>query len=458
MASNRHRILERSHAVSTTDPLSSSRNVSRPDSIGGTLSVPGDKSISHRSLILNAIAYGEALVQGLSGGDDVLSTIQCLQAMGVSIKPAGQAGTYKVTGQGPQLTEPVDILNAGNSGTSIRLLSGILASQSFVSVITGDDSLRTRPMHRIVDPLEQMGAQIMGRQNNTLAPLIFRGGKLQGIEYNLPMASAQVKSAIMLAGLCASSQTVIHQPALSRDHTERMVSTMGGKIEEDGLDLTVLPTKLKAANIKVPGDISSAAFWIVAGLCHPNAQIMVKDVGLNPSRTGIIDVLQGMGAGDSLQLVNQRKEGGEPVADILATSAELHKAEIGGDLIPRMLDEVPILAVAACFATGDTVIRDAAELRVKESDRIATTVSELTRLGADIEATKDGMIIHGRGSGKGVLKGAACESHTDHRLAMSMAVAGLLADGETTIHGAPDASVSYPEFWQDLDMLMQEVR
>ena len=444
--------------MSSTSRSRSSRDVTRPNSLDGIISVPGDKSISHRSLILNAIAYGDALVQGLSGGDDVLSTMHCLQAMGVTIEPTGQAGSYSVIGRGPQLVEPSDILNAGNSGTSIRLLSGILAAQPFVSVITGDSSLRTRPMQRILDPLGQMGAQIMGRHENTLAPLVFRGGNLRGIEYDLPMASAQVKSAIMLAGLFASSETVIHQPALSRDHTERMLSAMGGKVKEDGLNLTVLPTELKAVNITVPGDISSASFWIVAGLCHPNAQIMVRGVGLNPSRTGIIDVLQDMRAGDALQLLNQRNEGGEPVADILVTSAELHGTEIGGDMIPRMLDEVPILAVAACFAIGDTVIRDAAELRVKESDRIATTVSELTRLGADIEATADGMIIHGRGPGEGALEGAECESHTDHRLAMSMAVAGLLANGKTTVHGALDASVSYPEFWQDLDILKHEVR
>ncbi len=444
--------------MSSAPPSSPSRGVSRPTSLGGSLSVPGDKSISHRSLILNAIARGDALVQGLSSGDDVISTMHCLQAMGVNIESTGPDGSYRVNGRGPQLEEPTDILDAGNSGTSMRLLSGILASQSFVSVITGDGSLRTRPMQRIVQPLKQMGAQIMGRQEDALAPLTIRGGSLQGIEYGLPMASAQVKSAIMLAGLSASGKTVIHQPALSRDHTERMVSAMGGKVEEDGLDLTILPTELKAVDITVPGDISSAAFWIVAGLCHPNARITVRGVGLNPSRTGIIDVLQDMGAGDSLQLLNERTEGGEPVADILVTSAELHGAEIGGDLIPRMLDEVPILAVAACFANGDTVIRNAAELRVKESDRITTTVSELTRLGASIEATDDGMVIHGKGSGGGALKGADCESHTDHRLAMSMAVAGLLADGETTVYGSADASVSYPEFWQDLEMLVQDVR
>ena len=444
--------------MSTAAPSSPSGGISRPTSLGGVLSVPGDKSISHRSMILNAIAHGDALVQGLSGGDDVISTMRCLQAMGVGIEPAGVPGSYTVKGQGPQLTEPEDILDAGNSGTSMRLLSGILASQSFISVITGDGSLRNRPMQRIVQPLQQMGAQILGRQDDSLAPLVVRGGSLQGIEYDLPMASAQVKSAIMLAGLSASGDTVIHQPALSRDHTERMVLAMGGKIEENDLDLVIHPAELNAVDITVPGDISSAAFWMVAGLCHPNARILIQSVGLNPSRTGIVDVLQAMGAGDSLQLVDQRTEGGEPVADILVTSTELHGVEIGGDMIPRMLDEVPILAVAACFATGNTVIRDAAELRVKETDRIATTVEELTRLGAKIEPREDGMIIRGRQAGASELTGADCESHGDHRLAMSMAVAGLLASGETTVHGAADASVSYPEFWQDLDLLLEEAR
>jgi len=444
--------------MSTATPSTPSRGISRPVSLGGVISVPGDKSISHRSMILNAIAQGDALVQGLSGGDDVISTMRCLQAMGVSIEPAGTPGSYTVKGRGAQLTEPEDILDAGNSGTSMRLLSGILASQSFASVITGDGSLRSRPMQRVVQPLKQMGAQIMGRQDDSLAPLVIRGGNLRGIKYDLPMASAQVKSAIMLAGLSASGETVIHQPALSRDHTERMVLAMGGKIEENGLDLVIHPAELKAVDITVPGDISSAAFWMVAGLCHSNARILIRGVGLNPSRTGIVDVLQAMGAGDSLQLLDERTEGGEPVADILVTSTELHGVEVGGDMIPRMLDEVPILAVAACFATGDTVIRDAAELRVKETDRIATTVGELTRLGANIEPREDGMVIHGRQAGGGELTGADCESHGDHRLAMSMTVAGLLASGETTVHGAADASVSYPEFWQDLELLLQDAR
>ena len=425
------------------------RTITRPLSLGGELTVPGDKSISHRSLILNAMAQGTARVTGLSNGEDVMSTMACLKGMGVEITEGSEAGEYTVVGQGPVLQEPSDILDAGNSGTSMRLLSGLLAAQPFLSVLTGDSSLRSRPMGRIVEPLQHMGAQVEGRRNGSLAPLVIRGGSLRGIDYDLPVASAQVKSCILLAGLTANEVTVIHQPALSRDHTERMVTAMGATVEENGLDLSVKPGTLRAVDIAVPGDISSAAFWIVLGLCHADSRVLVRGVGLNPSRTGIIDALQAMGAGDSLRLVNERSEGGEPVADVLTTPGGLHGTEIGGDMIPRILDEVPILAVAACFASGETVIRDAAELRVKESDRIATTVQELSKLGASIEALEDGMVI--RGTGK--LRGAACESHGDHRLAMAMAVCGLLADGETQVHGAQDASVSYPGFWEDLDLL-----
>ncbi len=422
------------------------RTISRPSALNGELSVPGDKSISHRSLILNAMARGTARVSGLSNGEDVMSTMECLRGLGVEITEGTHPGEYTVFGSGPVLGEPTDILDAGNSGTSMRLLSGLLAAQPFMSVLTGDASLRTRPMRRIVEPLQRMGAQVMARQEGSLAPLVIRGGSLRGIEYDLPVASAQVKSCILLAGLSADGDTVIHQPALSRDHTERMVTAMGAAVEEDGLDLLLRPSELKAVNISVPGDISSAAFWIVAGLCHPNSRVLVHGVGLNPSRTGIIDALQAMGAGDSLKLVDERTEGGEPVADILVTPGHLRGTEIGGDMIPRILDEVPILAVAACFAEGETVIRDATELRVKESDRIATTVEELSRLGADIEAREDGMVIRGTGR----LKGAACLSHSDHRLAMSMAVCGLLAEGATEVHGAEDASISYPSFWEDM--------
>ena len=425
------------------------RTITKPAELRGEISVPGDKSISHRSLILNAMARGAARVTGLSNGEDVMSTMACLRGMGVEIIEGGGPGEYTVAGQGPMLQEPPDILDAGNSGTSMRLLSGLLAAQPFLSVLTGDASLRSRPMGRIVDPLQRMGAQVMGRQDGSLAPLVIRGGSLRGIEYDLPVASAQVKSCILLAGLSADGDTVIHQPALSRDHTERMVAAMGATVEADGLDLALRPGPLRAVDISVPGDISSAAFWIVAGLCHSDARVLVRGVGLNPSRTGIIDALRAMGAGGSLQLVNERNEGGEPVADVLVTPGQLQGTEIGGDMIPRILDEIPALAVAACFAQGETVIRDAAELRVKESDRIAATVSELSRLGAGIEAREDGMVIRGTGR----LRGAACQSHGDHRLAMSLAVCGLLADGETQVNGAADASVSYPGFWDDLNAL-----
>ncbi len=425
------------------------RTVRSPEALTGEISVPGDKSISHRALILNSVAKGRAVVTGLSNGEDVLSTMGCMRAMGVDIQPSGQPGAVTVQGSGWDLEEPDDALDAGNSGTSMRLLSGILAGQPFLSVINGDASLRTRPMGRIVQPLQQMGASVMGRRNDTLAPLTIRGGSLNGIEYQLPVASAQVKSCIMLAALAAQGDTIIHQPALSRDHTERMVSAMGGTVVSDGLTLVVQPAELSSADIAVPGDISSAAFWLVAGLCHPQARILVKGIGLNPSRTGIIDALQAMGAGEGLKLLDQRVEGGEPVADLLVTPADLSGTEVGGDMIPRILDEVPVLAVAACFAEGDTIIRDAAELRVKESDRIATTVSELTKMGANIEAREDGMVIHGSGG----LTGAACKSHRDHRLAMALGVAGLISRGTTTIDGAEDASISYPGFWEDLALL-----
>ena len=428
------------------------KKVHRPGFLGGDLGVPGDKSISHRALILNSVAKGEALVTGLSGGGDVLSTVGCLRALGARIDLDEQTGTATVYGADQDLREPSDILDAGNSGTSMRLLSGLLAAQPFVSVLTGDGSLRSRPMGRVIEPLKQMGAQIMGRHGDTLAPLTIRGGLLHGIEYPMPVASAQVKSSILLAGLYAEGETILHQPALSRDHTERMVSAMGGEVEIDGLTVTLRPSPLKALDIAVPGDISSAAFWLVAGLCHANARILVRGVGLNPSRTGIIDALRAMAGGPCLSLVDQRNVGGEPVADLLVESGELHGIEISGDMVPRIIDEIPVLAVAACFAEGTTVIRDAAELRFKESDRIETTVSELSRLGANIQARPDGMVIEGTGR----LEGDVCQSYGDHRLAMALAIAGSLAEGETTIQGADAATVSYPDFWHHLKQLSWE--
>ena len=428
------------------------QTIRSPQRLAGTLAVPGDKSVSHRSLILNAIAEGTATISGLSDGADVHSTAACLRQMGVAIDPLDAPGSFRIASPGPALHEPADLLDAGNSGTSMRLLSGLLAGQDFLSVITGDASLRSRPMGRIVQPLQQMGAAIMGRGGDTLAPLAIRGGSLRPLEYTMPVASAQVKSCLMLAGLSAPGPTILHQPALSRDHTERMMTAMGARVDTDGLTLTLHPAHLHAVDVAVPGDISSAAFWMVAGIIHPNARIAITGVGLNPSRAGIIDALQMMGAGNALRLENQRIEGGEPVADIIATSGTLRGIELGGDIIPIMIDELPVLAVAACFAEGDTIIRDAAELRVKESDRIATTVSELTRLGGRLEPRADGIVIHGTGR----LAGAPVESHGDHRLAMAAAVAALAAAGETTIHGAAAAAVSYPTFWEHLASLTGE--
>lgn len=378
--------------------------------------------------------------------------MRCLIALGADIEVSQKTGTVTVHGKDHKLQEPTDILDAGNSGTSMRLLCGLVAAQPFASVLTGDDSLRSRPMGRVIEPLKDMGAQITGRKHDTLAPLTVRGGTLRGIEYTLPVASAQVKSSVMLAGLSAKGDTILHQPAHSRDHTERMLSAMGVSVEAEELTLVLCPSRLRAVDIAIPGDISSAAFWLVAGVSHPNARITVQGVGLNPSRTGIIEVLQAMGAGPSLSLVDERTVGGEPVADLVIESGQLRGIEIGGDIIPRVIDELPVVAVAACFAEGTTVIRDAGELRVKESDRIETTVSELGRLGAKIEARHDGIIIQGTGR----LSGGVCESHGDHRLAMALAIAGLLAESNTTVHGADAAVVSYPGFWEHTALLTGE--
>ena len=420
--------------------------IRKPRALRGSVAPPGDKSVSHRALILNAIACGTARVTGLSSGEDVLSTMRCLRDLGVRIE-VGEEGIVTVHGSQDHLEEPADILDVGNSGTSMRLLSGLLASQPFLSVLSGDRSLRSRPIGRIVQPLRLMGADILGRSNDTLAPLVIRGDSLKGIEYTMPVASAQVKSSIMLAGLSAQSETVLHQPARSRDHTERMLRAMGGEVEEDGLSLLLRPGKLSAVDVNVPGDISAAAFWMVAGLCHPDARIMIRGVGINPTRGGILEALEAMDARITREA--HRLEGGEPVADLLVESSDLRATEIGGELIPQIIDELPVLAVAACFARGTTVIRDAQELRVKESDRILTTVKELTRLGANIEELPDGMMIHGRGH----LLGGRCRSHRDHRLAMALGVAGLLAEGETAVDGAQAAGISYPQFWQHIQEL-----
>ena len=418
--------------------------VRHPRRLRGDVTPPGDKSISHRAAIFNAIADGEARVENYGTGADLASTLRVLRGLGTQIERHDDSA---FTVRGGILTEPSDILNTGNSGTTTRLMAGVLAGQPFMSVMSGDRSIRSRPMARIVEPLRLMGAEVDGRDAGKLAPLTFRGGGLHGIEYRMPVASAQVKSALLLAGLFAEGETTLEQPAISRDHTELMFRSMGVEVVEDGLTVSVRPGRLRALDVTVPADISSAAYWLVAGVCHPDAEVRVRNVGVNPTRTGILDALAMMGADVSVE--NERTEGGEPVADLVARSSSLRATEIGGDLIPRLVDEVPVLALAACFAEGTTVIRDASELRIKESDRLMASRVELSRLGAQVEELDDGLRI----TGGRALRGAKHRTYADHRIAMTMGVAGLLATGETTVQSAQTASVSYPTFWDDLDSL-----
>ena len=349
------------------------------------------------------------------------------------------------------LKEPQDVLDAGNSGTTTRLLSGLLSAQPFLSVITGDSSLRSRPMKRVIDPLRLMGAQIWARRGDSLAPLVIKGGNLRGITYRLPVASAQVKSAIMLAALFARGNTCVEEPQLSRDHTERLLRSLGVslKIEDNRVEVAPLTAAPPALDLVVPGDISSAAYWLVAGAIHPRARLKIINCGINPTRAGLIEALQAMGA--VLKIENERRQGDEPVADIQVESSELKGIDISGEMVPRLIDEIPVLAVAASLAKGTTTIRGAEELRVKESDRIDTTVKELSRMGAVIEALPDGMIIRGVQR----LHGAEVDSHQDHRLAMSLGVAALAAQGITTISGAEAVDISYPGFWEELEKIIK---
>ena len=428
------------------------KKVAEAKKLQGIISPPGDKSISHRAALLNSISVGTAHVSNFCVGDDRSSMLGCLQSLGASIEKhsncpvSGSSECFEIKGEGHQgLTEPEDVLFAGNSGTTMRLISGLLASMDFYSVITGDDSLRNRPMRRITQPLAEMGAVIEGRNNGSLAPLSFRGGNLSGIEYDMPVASAQLKSSLLIAGIQAGGETVIHQPAESRDHTERMLMSMGGNLKSEGLTLKVAKSDLKAVNVNVPCDISGSAFWMVAGCCHPNASLRLENVGMNPTRTGVLEVLSSMNA--NIIIENERMEGGEPVADVTVESSDLVATEIAGDIIPRVVDELPVLSLAACFAKGTTVIADAEELRVKESDRISATVQSIYKLGGEIEETSDGMKI----TGSGLLNGASVESFGDHRIAMTNAIAGMIARGETIIEGAESASVSYPNFWDTIE-------
>lgn len=416
--------------------------------LAGEVILPGDKSISHRAAILGSLAGGITKVRNFSPGKDCLSTLNCLRSLGVHI--SRKASDVDIHGVGiTGLKEAANVLDAGNSATTMRLLSGVLAAQPFLSIITGDASLRARPMKRVIEPLQLMGAEIYGRSDNSLAPLVIKGKRLHGMTYSLRVPSAQIKSAILLAGLFAAGKTMIGQTEISRDHTERLLKQMGVGIEVKSKYISVIPAvkPLNSFNLCVPGDISSAAYWLVAGAVHPNAKIEIVNCGVNPTRTGIIDVLLAMGA--RIKIENQRLECNEPVADIYVVSSQLKAVELSGAIIPRLIDEIPILAVAACFAEGTTIIRDAGELRVKESDRIATTVKELSRLGAKVEALPDGMVIYGGNT----LLGTEVMSHSDHRLAMSLAIAGLVAHGNTKIERPEVAEISYPNFWETLERL-----
>lgn len=417
----------------------------------GVLSIPGDKSISHRAVMLGALARGITEVDNFLMGEDCLATVACFKAMGVQIE-GPVAGKLTVHGVGLRgLQEPENVLDAGNSGTTTRLLMGILAGQVFCSVITGDASLRGRPMARVAGPLAEMGAVFLGRDQNNRLPMAVRGGDLKPISFQSPVASAQVKSAVLLAGLYAPGETSVTEPTPSRDHTERMLKAFGAdlRVAENTVTLKGFP-ELRGLQITVPGDISSAAFLMVAAAALPGSEVTLQGVGINPTRDGILEVLRKMGAG--LEIFNERLQGGEPVADVKISGGKLQSTEIAGSLIPRLIDEIPVLAVAAAFAEGTTVIRDAAELKVKESNRIATVARELQKFGVDIEELPDGLVIRGGRP----LTAATCQSYGDHRIAMAMAVAGLGADGQTVIEGAECIPVSFPGFSDALKKLSVE--
>ncbi|WP_249312884.1 3-phosphoshikimate 1-carboxyvinyltransferase [Lederbergia citrea] len=415
----------------------------------GTMKVPGDKSISHRAVMLGSIAQGKTTVSGLLTGDDCLNTIDCFRKLGVDIHRDGEF--VEINGKGIDgLQEPSDILDVGNSGTTIRLLLGILSTLPFHTNVIGDESIAKRPMGRVTIPLKEMGAKIDGRDNGKFTPLSIRGGGLKGIDYVSPVASAQVKSAVLLAGLNAEGTTSVTEPESSRDHTERMLQAFGVEVLVDGLKKSIQGNQeLTGTSINVPGDISSAAFFLVAGAIIPNSEIKIKNVGINPTRTGILDVLKLMGADISIHNINDQSV--EPIADITIKTSNLRGVEISGDIIPRLIDEIPILALAATQAEGVTVIKDAAELKVKETNRIDTVVDELKKMGANIEATEDGMKIYG----KSKLHGADVSSHGDHRIGMMLAIASCLASGETNIKNSKAITISYPGFFEQLEKLMQ---
>lgn len=417
------------------------------EKLQGEISIPGDKSISHRAVMFGSLAKGTTHISNFLAGADCLATIDCFRKMGIKIEQEGTNVT--VHGKGLHgLAKPKEVLDVGNSGTTTRLISGILAGQDFDVVLSGDASLNQRPMKRIMTPLKMMGAEIESVNSNGCAPLRIRGKKLKAVHYDSPVASAQVKSCVLLAGLYADGKTSVTEPALSRNHTELMLRAFGVNVEAHDKTAEITPPKeMRATDIVVPGDISSAAYFIAAGLITPDSCIRLKNVGLNPTRDGILRVCRQMGA--DIQMENVRNNGGEPAADLIVRTSKLKGTVIEGDLIPTLIDEIPVIALLAAFAKGETVIRDAQELRVKESDRIALTVDHLVKMGADAQGTEDGMIIHG---GK-PLHGATIHCAYDHRIAMTFSIAGINAEGETVIDDAECVDVSYPTFYEQLNCL-----
>ncbi|MFJ8458492.1 3-phosphoshikimate 1-carboxyvinyltransferase [Lysinibacillus xylanilyticus] len=416
-------------------------------SLQGTLTIPGDKSVSHRSVMFGAIAKGKTTVDGFLLGEDCLSTIDCFRKLGVKIDVEGTNVSIDSPGiDGWQ--EPSEVLYTGNSGTTTRLMLGILAGSNVHTVMTGDASIGKRPMRRVIDPLRQMGTHITGRANGQYTPLAIQGTTLRAIDYHMPVASAQVKSAILLAGLRAEGTTIVRETEISRDHTERMLRQFGAKVDEvDGVISIQGGQTLTGTHVSVPGDISSAAFFLVAGAICEGSKIMLKNVGINPTRDGIIEVLQNMGA--AMTLMPNEDTQSEPTATITIETSALKGTTIEGDIIPRLIDEIPILALLATQAHGKTIIKDAEELKVKETDRITAVVDELKKLGANIEATEDGMIIEGPTP----LRGASLKTYGDHRIGMMGAVAALITDGAVTLDDADCIAVSYPPFFEHIEVV-----
>ncbi len=427
--------------------LGSAERLVRPArQIRGSVRVPGDKSISHRAALFNALGEGVARISNFSPGADCGSTLGCLRALGVELRRDGDR--VEVAGGGLRgFTEPPDVLDCGNSGTTMRLFSGTLAGAGLFTVLSGDSSLRRRPMARVVEPLRRAGAHIAGRDGGRLPPLaIWPVGGLRAVEHRPEVASAQVKSALLLSGLFADGETTVVEPAPTRDHTERLLRTMGADLHTSGRAITLRPVdSLRCVDVEVPGDFSSAAFWLALGVLHPAAEVRVHNVGLNPTRTGFLTILHNMGA--HVELENEREVAGEPVADLVAWSSDLHGTTVGGDLVPLAIDEIPLVALLGTFAGGETVVRDAAELRAKESDRLAVVAEGLSALGGRIQATHDGWRVE-----QSSLRAARVDSAGDHRMAMLFALAGALGQG-AEIGGADCVSISYPSFWAHLDSL-----